>query len=884
MGSFSSFQIGGSIRGRVVLFHNRCKATPTMTHTTRTLGAAACLLLCGATFHPSLSYAEEPDLEGKLGLDRMEAWFEANPDLKTTKSSGWKPFNRAKWLEESRPTPAGTSAGQLRLEAFQIAKERAPLSAERGDPGWFNIGPTEYSGRCLTVDFDPNDANIVYVGSASGGLWKSTDGGDTWSTSTDDLPTLAVGAVCVLGWNSDVVLMGTGEGTGVGFVTSGKGIFGNGLLKSTDAGASWQSTSLSYNIPSNHGFNVIEDNPSTQTILAGANDGLWRSTDEGETWTQVLSGGNFFDVKWQPGSSSRVYVVKGRDPFFNFPGDAGVWVSEDDGLTFVRAGSGQPNGTQIAKTKIAVTPDNPDYIYAHYIRTSGWSTLGLYRSTDGGQTWEARNTSVNMAGGQGWYNNVLIADPNDADRLVAGGNVLYVSDDGGTSLNDLNGAIPFGDGIAPHWDNHGIAYEPGSNSTLWLTTDGGPWRSTDDGATWTRRTEGIVTYQFYDIGVAQADPLFIMGGTQDNGMPGRADEDTWFQSTFVADGFVCNIDPFDSEVVYSEWQGGNHIKSLDGGQSWFSIQGGISGGGAWLTPVDMDQDDPNHLYTESSQGIYRMTNGTSWSRVGTQDARWISMNPSDGDIVWTVSNSEGVWYTTNDGASWNPSLTFPANGLEIKIQADPHNLSSAFVVFGGYGTGGPHIVRTTDFGLTWEDVTGDFPDQPANTFIVDPQFPDDWYVGSDVGVWKSTNGGVNWIPFGAGLANVVVADLEIRREARKLVAGTYGRGVWEADISLDPASVETGETASRNLMLDPPYPNPVGDRTVFRFAARTTAPARLDIFDVSGRKVSTVVEGSRGDGLVRMVSWSPEDLSDGVYLAILRAGDAKATQKVIVRN
>jgi len=831
----------------------------------------------------TLSHAEGEDTNQLDGLERLGAYFEANPDLKTTKSSGWKPYSRELWLQETRKFPPGTNAAWERNQAFETALSRIGEPQEQGAGAWFSIGPVEYSGRCPTLDFHPHDPNTVYVGSAGGGLWKSTDGGDSWSTTTDGLPTLAIGGVCVLDWNPDIVLLGTGEGSGVGFVTAGKNMFGAGLLRSTDGGATWGTTSLSYNFSAQHGFNVIEDNPTTQTILAGANDGLWRSTDDGATWTQVMSNGNYFDVKWKPGDPNRVYVAKGKDPFSNSQNNNGVFVSTDDGLNFVLAGTGQPAGSTIAKTKIAVTAAEPSYIYAHFVNASTFGSIGIYRSTDDGATWQFRN-GTNMAGGQGFYNNVIAADPDDADRVIAGGNVLYVSSNGGAAFTDLNASIPFGDDIAPHWDNHGIAYEPGSTSNVWLTTDGGPWRSTDDGATWTRRTYGIVTYQFYDIAVAQTDPLFTMGGTQDNGMPGREDADSWFHSTFIADGFVHNIDPADESIVYSEWQGGNHIKSTDGGQTWFSIQTGINSGGAWLTPVDQDQNNGDRLYTAHSNGIYRTTNGAAnWTLVAPHNARWISSNPEDADIVWTVSSSAGIRLSTDGGDTW--AHRGSANGREVKIQADPSNAGGAFIVYGGYNTDGMHIRHTTNFGVTWTDVTGDFPDQPANTFIVDPAFPDEWYVGADVGVWRSTDGGATWIPFGAGLVNALVTDLEIRNAERKLVAGTYGRGVWEAGLlPIDPASAPTAESSHPDLMLDPPYPNPVRGTSILRFAARADGPISIDVFDVEGRKVSSVLDDAPADGIIRMVPWSAKDLADGVYFAILRAGTESISRKVLVQR
>ncbi len=835
---------------------------------------------------PVYADADYDDFSHLNGLERLGAYYDANPHLKVKKSSGWKPYNREVWLQQTRTAPEGMNAAWLRYSAFETALSRLDAPERRDDPGWFSIGPVEFAGRCTSVDFDPGNSDIVYVGSAGGGLWKSFDGGDTWSNSTDNLPTLAVGAVCVLEWNPDIVLMGTGEGSGIGYLQSGKGIFGNGLLRSTNAGADWEPTSLSYTIPSGHGFNVIEDNPLTHTILAGANDGLWRSTDDGRTWTQVMSNGNYFDVKWKPGDANRVYITKGRDLFTNFQSENGVYVSTDDGLTFTLAGIGQPAGTTIAKTKIAVSADNPNYIYTKYCRYGTWATLGIYRSTDNGLTWTARNTSINMDGGQGFYNNVLIADPNNAERLVAGGNILFASDDGGTEFSDLNATAPWGDPVSPHWDNHALAYEPGSDSNLWITTDGGPWRSTDDGATWTRRTEGIVSYQFYDIAVAQSDPLFIMGGTQDNGMPGRADENTWFHSTYVADGFVHNIDPADASIVYSEWQGGRHLKSTDGGINWTAIQNGIFGNGAWMTPVDQDQQDGDRLYTSTTSGIFRTVNGGGvWERVSAHQSTWISVNPTDGRVIWTVSPTQGIWLSTDDGHAWDQLLTLPATGFETKIQADPSSLGSAFVLYGGYNTGTAHIMRTTDYGLTWADVSGDFPDQPVNTFIVDPAYPNHWYIGSDVGVWRSINGGRNWLPFGTGLVNSLITDLEIRREARKLVAGTYGRGVWEADLlPINTADSPDDGFISRNLMLDPPYPNPIRGEATLRFAARAEGLVSIEVLDVQGRQVSSVVHDVPADGIVRMVSWSTGSLPDGVYFGILRAGDQQISRKLIVQH
>jgi len=809
-------------------------------------------------------------------FDRMERFFDANPDLKHRQGSGWKPYNRLRWAAERRMTNGNPPAPGARWDVWLVKRERERVVVPRS--GWFEIGPVHLSGRINDIEFHPTDPSIVYVGSASGGLWKSTDGGTSWSTSTAELPTLGVGAVAVLPWNPDIVLLGTGEGTpNIGRVG------GVGVLKSTDAGLTWSPTDLSYPVSgiAGPGFHVMEVNAATGTILAGATDGLWRSTDEGETWTAVKVGGDYYDVKWKPGDPTRVYCAKGNADSGN-----NVKVSTDDGVTWAKAGTGQPFGWMIGKTKVAVSPAAPDVIYAYYTDSSITLSLGVYRSTDNGATWTVRNNDPLLVGGQGWYNLVLAVDPDDIDRVLAGGVYLLVSSDAGSTFVETGGGNLLGDETRLHVDHHGIAYEPGSTTNVWVTTDGGVWRSTDDGATWRSRREGLATYQFYDICAAQSDPIFSMGGTQDNGIPGRDGTVSWFVSTLIADGGVCRIDPDDADVIYGEAQMGDHVRSTDRGQSWSDTMNGIAGYGPWVTPLDSDPHAPSHLYTATMSSIYRTVDGGDlWENVAAHPAVWISISPVDGSVVWTVHDSTGVMVTTDDGGSWMSASSYPfATGPATRVHAHPTDVQTALVTFGGYDPSVAHVIRTTDLGLTWTDVTGDFPSQPVNAIVIDPADADHWYVGTDVGVWASTTGGAEWIPFETGLPNAVVYDLDIQESARKLVAGTHGRGAWEIDLP-PPNSTGTGPAVASgpaNLMLDAPYPNPTVGKTWLRYAARSSGPVTLRIHDVRGRLVSRLSEHSVGDGVIRAVSWLPEEGAAGVYFAVLTAGPDVRTRKLVV--
>ncbi len=806
-------------------------------------------------------------------LDQMGRYFDEHPELKNERGSGWKPYNRAKWARERRATEGVASLGEARWHVWEEKVRRSGGTSKASVANWFSMGPSNMSGRILCIDFDPTDANIVYAGSASGGLWKSNDNGLSWATTTDELPTLAIGAVCVLPSNPDIVLIGTGEGTG-----AGAGDDGVGILKSTDAGQTWNTTSLTFPITAGHGFHVMKVIPNTETILAGTNAGLYRSTDNGDNWTQIKASGHWYDIAWKPDDPTKIYACRGLGPSFN-----NVKISTDDGLTWSLLGTGQPASSLIGKTKIAVSAADPNVIYANYTNSSNHQTLGVYKSIDAGATWNLMTSTPNMTNSQGWYNLTLAVDPDDADVVIAGGVSLYRATDGGVSFSKTGEGFILGNETDVHWDHHAIVYEPGSSNTVWVGNDGGVWRSTDDGATWSSRREGIVSYQFYDICASESND-FAMGGAQDNGIPGRLGFDDWFVSNLLADGFVCNIAPGNPDRIYAEWQFGNHVRSIDGGQSWVATMSGITGNGAWMTPVAMDLNKPKQLFTSTSDGVFRTDNRmNTWSQVGNQTAIWIDHSLADSLTVWTV-NSIGPHVSTDDGNTWTAAAGYGFSvGSETKVATHPTEPNTAFITFGGYSTAA-HIVMTTDLGLTWTNVTGDFPAQPVNTMVVDPDDPDAWYIGTDVGVWTSSDGGATWMPFDTGLPNAVISDLEIRRSARKLVAGTFGRGAWETDLPGLPTGIAAGGSvgSSHDLLLDPPSPNPVRGETLLRFAARHDGPVSLDVYDIRGRRVDHVADLSRGDGIIRTATWSTEGLPSGVYFARLIAGSRTTVRRVVV--
>jgi hypothetical protein len=801
-------------------------------------------------------------------LQEMQQFYDLHPQLKETKGSGWKPYNRAKWFYEQRMVNGRDVPVGARFEICKIKNELERANAPSARATWFTLGPTNFGGRMLDLEFDPVDPSKLYASGADGGLWRTTDNGLSWTPLTDEIGSLAVNAICILPSNPNIILIGTGEAT-----NNVDRVSGVGILRSTDGGATWNATSLTYNMNQGHGFHAMEVNPLTGTILAGAKDGLWRSSDDGQTWTNVRpegGGTDYFDVVWKPGSATQCFTVKGEAD------GAGVKISTDDGLTFAAAGAGGPPGFQIGKSKLAISPADPNKLYVHFTDKASFNSIGTYLSTNDGASWTLRS-SLDIVDGQGWYNLIFGVDPNNADRLIGGGVPFSRSTNGGTSWLQVSAGV--------HADQHAIRWKPGSPDEVWIGNDGGVYQSTNDGTTWTVRNTGLVTYQFYDICVSQFSTNFIMGGTQDNGTDRWTGTTNWLNG-LGGDGMVCNIDPTVGSTVYAESQFGNHQKSTNSGVNFFPINSGIppvNQNTQWVVPVAQDQVNGNHLYTHHSVGgIYRTTSGgAGWVNVSSHSALWIDISPINGNYVFTTQGAS-VTYTTNDGASWTDAAPFGfLTGGGTKVLADPADLNTIYVTFSGYEALA-HVARSTNLGGSWTDISGNLPAVPVNAIAVDNQNTNHIYLGTDVGIWRTTDGGANWNPYEIGFPNAVVVDLELQKTSRKLVAGTHGRGAWEIDITETGTGVEVAAPASLHLMLDPPSPNPVTSETILRFAAKHSGEVTLSVFDVTGRLVNEVVRAPIGDGIIRMAPWYADDVPSGVYFAVLQAGADRISRKIVV--
>jgi hypothetical protein len=823
-------------------------------------GALALLL---STPHPALADSSLSMKEYFRVMDEKYAPF-TTLSPQQTRGTGFKPYERFRSFFQHRLGGADNLPPGVRWEAWQKMAEIEKSQGTRSET-WFSLGPVNVAGRCLAIEVDPIDPNTVYAGFASSGIWKTTNGGTTWTALADDLPTLAVSAIEIDSSNPNRIWIGTGEGWG-----NIDAVHGVGVLVSTDAGVSWSLTGYDYSSSSGRDVYELEYNPATGTLMVTADNGLWRSVDQGATFTRLYGTGQWTDVELQRGSSSVMFAT-----CFGWTG-FGFYRSQDDGATWTRLTNGTP-ASNVANNRFALTDDDAAYIYWAVAASDG-STLGIWRSADAGDSF----TQVffgNHYGSQGWYDLTVDVDPANKNTVFSGGVSFYRSVNGGASFSEIGANV--------HVDHHATAWAPSSPTRFWVGSDGGVWSSINSGASYTDRNAGLTTLQFYAVNNADSMPTRALGGTQDNGTYLYNNSLSW-SSILGGDGFFTEVDRQNPNWVYGELYFGSHYRSGQGGPNMVRIDNGISEQGPWSTPTHMDYANPATLYTAHNTKVFKTTNrGDLWTWMGNPNLNGggVSISqcrthPENLAVISTVA----VWLTTDSGATW-----IDRTSGQISLQAfsdiavHPSDPNTVVLTLATYNANVSTVRKTTDQGLTWFDIDGGLPDEPVNTIEIDPQHPNWYFIGTDLGVYLSFTGGATWQPFNTGLPHVVVSDLRLQNSARLLRAGTHGRGMWEVDISdLFPTAVGEVMPTVQPLTLRI-MGNPAADRTLLRYGIRSPGQVHLGLYDVGGRLVRRLVDRFEYP-ILGSVELDLRSLSAGVYFARLESNGAELSRKIVVER
>lgn len=653
-------------------------------------------------------------------------------------------------------------------------------SAKAATNQWISIGPTVInsptrgliSGRVPSLAVDPANPSNVYIASAGGGVWKSANRGSGWVPLTDNLPSLASGAVAVDPFSGEL-WYGTGE---LDFCRDC--YYGAGVFRSADGGTNWSRVAADTFLSSPTSF-IVFDRKNQGTLFIGRSTALWKSTDDGQSWHAVLLGA-ITDFALNPADSNIAYAAAGNA--FGDPAN-GVYKSADGGQTWNRLGGGLPDQSTMGRIALSVDPSSPTTVYALIARSSDFLLNGLYRSLDGGNTWSIlgslpKEITLEAQFANGLFNLMVAVDPKNPAVIYAGSTDLWKSSDYGTSWQNLH----ISEGM------HALVFDPSDPQTFYLTTNGGVWKSSDGGQSFTNLNTTLGITQFQSVGLHPSNPNLAVGATQDHGTILYSGGFAWNQGR-LGDSGTAFYASSASQTIYATGHYTDLFRSDDGGKTWPLISQGIDPNDRALfySPFAQDPSQPGLLYFATQRVWRSQDKGNHWTPLsgdltggGSASISTLILSPSSPQTLWAATTDGRVQITADGGKNWTLTAALP-NRFITSLAIQPQNPLQAFVGLSGFGTG--HIFRTDNRGANWIDISNNLPDIPVNAVLIDAFSPDRVYLGTDIGVFVLASDG-SWSPVTQGMPNVIVLGLSQSPATGMLVAATHGRGVFALAGSL----------------------------------------------------------------------------------------------------
>ncbi|HYL04923.1 MAG TPA: glycosyl hydrolase [Thermoanaerobaculia bacterium] len=807
------------------------------------------------------------------------------------------------------PGPAGAKAEAPEIDSYSFGGLQARP-----------IGPAATGGRIAAIDAVAEEPLTVYVGSAGGGVWRSRDGGTSFRPVFDE-HAQSIGAVAVDPGNSKTVWVGTGES----WTRNSVGV-GDGIYRSTDGGDHWERLGLERS----ERIARIQIHPKDGNVVYACvaghlwddseERGVYKTADGGKSWKRILyvnPGTGCSDLAMDPQEPRILYA--GMWQFRRYPWafssggpGSGLFKSTDGGDTWKPLAQGLPAG-QKGRIAVAIAPSRPAVVYALVESRN----TALYRSDDTGETWKEVNSSFNLQV-RPFYFSRLVVDPADFNTVYKPGLFLTVSTDGGKTFGS-----PFsGNGVAngPHSDHHALWINPKNPHQMLLGTDGGVYLSSDRAHTW-RYLKALPVSQFYEVSFDMAQPYHVYGGLQDNGswmapsrgIDGAVTNQDW-HNIGGGDGFYAVSDPADPDVVYVEFQGGHVSRRSQQTGTSKDIQP-LPGTGDpelrynWNTPIALSPTRPGTVYV-GSQFLFRSRDrGESWERISpdltTNDPRKqqqgtsggltvdnssaekyttifaIAESPKDANVIWAGTDDGNLQLTRDGGANWTnvgravPGL--PAGAWVSKVEAGHRDAATAFVTFDNHHNGDmkTYVYKTVDFGKSWQSLAGTGAAGFAHVVREDLENPDLLFLGTELGLFISLDGGGHWARFSGNLPPVSVWDVAIHPREKDLIIATHGRGIYILD-DITPLRRLTRDLLTADLALLPSKPsvmplpvfvqefpgdeefvgpNPEEAASICYYLKKRhiLGELKVEVYDSSGKLVSSLPGGKRRG--INRVAW-----------------------------
>ncbi|WP_299604457.1 discoidin domain-containing protein [uncultured Aquimarina sp.] len=776
-------------------------------------------------------------------LERIGNSYYRNKDK--GKGSGYKLYMRSLYWAKRNADSKGHIISDAKVldesrkfyESFQN-NSKTNIQNNQRNSGWQELGPFNWTrtsswtpglGRVTAFAVEPSQQKLMYAGSPGGGIWKSTNAGQSWSPIGDQMFSMSIWSIAIDPNNSNIVYLGNSAGQ---------------ILKSTNGGSSWSEIQRVSGTPRR-----ILIHPNSSRIFVGTTKALYRSNNSGSSFSIVLNT-RAEDVEFKPGNTDVVYAC--GNSFYR---------STNGGSSFSRITNGIDRSERM---KMAVTPANPNAIYLVQKRGSGFGNL--YRSLNGGSSFTTRATSSST--NQVYFTQasrdmaIAVSDTN-ANEVHVGGMNYSRSLDGGVTFSTLATWSNPGDRSYVHADIEVMQYVDG---TIYVGSDGGIFRSRDRGNNMADLTQGgLAIRQYYRFGGAFTDANMIVGGAQDNGTNIMNGANRQFKEWLGADGMECFIDHKNKNIVYGTVQFGSLYKSTNGGNSIGNISKPGNFSGEWVTPFMMDPINNNKIYV-GYRDLYRSNNGGSngsWRNITSS----INVGGNLDEMAIAASNNnyiyiaqEGRVWRTKNGQSNSPNWTEVSNfsGNVNFITVDPNNPERVALA-----ATGSRVYVSTNAGSSWTNIRGNLPQISVQCLVFDDTSANGLYVGMQSGVYYTNDNLNSWVPFSTNLPRVQTTELEIHYPTRKIRVSTYGRGIWESDLYNEDSN-----------------PNEINPPTNLTSLANQT-DVTLTWEDNSNNENGFTIQRNDGNGFERIdfvgtgiETYTDKNLQDGSYSYRVRAYDA----------
>jgi photosystem II stability/assembly factor-like uncharacterized protein len=711
---------------------------------------------------------------------------------------------RSGWFQAREAWPMREAP--IDLLTSERARANSSLPQAPGSAQWASVGPVNIGGRMTCAVCHPTEPERLWAGAAGGGVWYSPDAGKSWQALWHEQDSLNIGALALDPQEPEVIYCGTGEAN-----LSGDSHPGVGLFRSSDAGQSWEllASADTVGLPRRIGALAVDPFNSDHLLVGGVAhqdddpSGLFVSMNRGLAWTRVPSfiGSNPYrchDVRFHPAERGVIFVTISARGAGN-----GIWRSTDGGGNWHQLGVGLPEPDLIIRTSLALAPSNPDVLYAQMSPVRPTRVLGLFRSTDRGDTWQLIEGQHFPTERQMSYNNAIVVHPTNPIHVLCGGVDLHRTTDAGwhwkrvTRWNVTPGSANYA-----HADHHALLMPAARPGWVYDFNDGGMDFSSDGGATWENRSNGLATNMFYDLAVAQSNGKVIAGGAQDNGTLITPDgtSDSYVRWTGGDGGWVV-IDPTDVNHVFSTAQRMVIIRhrSSDGFTDVSPPETPEIRSTIWMAFVSMDSKNPRRLFAGSVR-VWRTTNdGDSWQAVSEvldgSPITALEVARADSNRIYVGTENGGFYRSTDGGDTWSGNLAstvLPGRTI-TRLESRPDKAQVVYATVANFGKrevlgsaakfGNRHVFRSADGGLNWADIDRlRLPDVPFHSVTVPATHPARVYVCCDVGVFVSNDEGATWENLTRNLPTVMVVDLAYHERDRTLTAATYGRSIWRLQV------------------------------------------------------------------------------------------------------